>query len=343
MIVDMGFSHEQAIFAAGRCSSIEAAINILLTSNCIPLASISPPPLPPGEREGGIAGMLIAMGYSLEQAEYAGSRCSSMEAAINILSKNPAMLSTAEIEYTCPVCRTECPVSLMITLSCSPEPHRLCKDCFVGYCHSKISENQVESTDLVCPALVDGKVCGTAITIFELQANIPPELFDKYEMFSTRAFCESERMRSCPKCNDWYIDIQAVLEDERRWKRLKCEKCQHIFCGKCGQRPHKGQKDQNIDCEAFSQWLRDNDKSDEAFSQYMKEKKIFHCPKCKMVGEHQSGCKFLYCRCKANFCALCGIQLKESQHFSHFKDGPGCTGPYGEVCKGTTDTAGVDP
>lgn len=85
------------------------------------------------------------------------------------------------------------------------------------------------------------------------------------------------------------------------------------------QRPHKGQTDQNVTCEEFSTWLAQQDQNDATFATYMKENKIFPCPKCKRPGALGTGCKFLYCHCKANFCALCGIQLKEKQHFSHFQ------------------------
>jgi hypothetical protein len=136
--------------------------------------------------------------------------------------------------------------------------------------------------------------------------------------------------------------MSQALGDEDIWKMIRCGKCKHEFCGKCGEKPHKRQADQDIDCEEYSRWRQENEKGDESFALYMKEKKIFPCPRCHNAGELKSGCKFLYCRCKANFCALCGVQLKEQQHFAHFQNGPNCTGPFGEGCLGPSDTAGVD-
>jgi hypothetical protein len=74
---------------------------------------------------------------------------------------------------------------------------------------------------------------------------------------------------------------------------------------------------------------------------YVENNKLFSCPKCKMYGVLESGCKFMYCRCKENYCALCGKKLTERDHFNHFTGVPGATGPMGNVCVGMVpDRAG---
>ncbi|CAM9181293.1 unnamed protein product, partial [Ectocarpus fasciculatus] len=210
-------------------------------------------------------------------------------------------------------------ISEMITLSCL---HRMCVSCFVGFCTSKISEAQVRPNELCCPSLLDDgshRQCGVAISIHELKAYLPGDVFEKYDRFSTRAFCETEKLRCCPKCNEWYIDMSDVLEIETLWCKIRCGNCHHAFCGKCGQLPHKNQPDQDVSCEAKAAWLESNSKGDESLSSYMKDNKLFPCPKCHQAAEWSTGCKFLYCVCKANFCALCGKVLTESQHYSHFQ------------------------
>jgi len=281
---------------------------------------------------------LLEMGFESNSIENALSKYETLEEAAQFLSQGGE-----EVEIECPICTDEFQSFEMVSLSCA---HSYCKTCFSGYCATKINEGRVLCTDLICCVLnpETRTYCGEPISEFVLQNHLSQELLDKYQKFSTKAFCEAARMRRCPKCNDWYVDMMAalLLDREDQWKSITCEKCNHLFCGRCGQRPHKGQADQDIDCAAFSAWLQQNEGIDQSFFEYMKEKKIFPCPKCKMAGELMSGCKFLYCRCTANFCALCGIQLKEPQHFSHFQGGTGCTGPFGEGCLGTVDTAGVD-
>lgn len=179
--------------------------------------------------------ILSEMGFSSENISFALSRTSSAEGAINILNAKYGK-AIVEKTFTCPVCMTNYPAEDMITLSCEPIAHRFCKECFTGYCDSKISQDEVLSNQLSCPALCEGnKPCGTPITIFEIKANISEELYIKYERFSTRAYCESQNFQRCPNCNEWYVDIQSILDLEREWKAITCEKCQHRFCGKCGQ------------------------------------------------------------------------------------------------------------
>lgn len=275
--------------------------------------------------------MLVEMGYAQSDAQKASKRCSSIEAAVNYLLGGN---TTAEPEFDCPICMCEYPASEMITLACEPVAHRMCTDCFEQYCTSKIKEDQVDTDQLICPARLDNnKVCGTAITAFELKAHLPTEIFEKYERFITRSYCEHEKLSRCPKCNTWYVDLNGVPEDI--WKDVKCLNCDHQFCGRCGEAPHKGQNEQNLTCEEFSKWKQENEKADESFEAYLKENKIFSCPSCKLPGVLDgNGCKFLYCRCKSKFCALCGVKLEESQHYTHFKNAP-----FGTDCLGPTDAA----
>ena len=62
-------------------------------------------------------------------------------------------------------------------------------------------------------------------------------------------------------------------------------------------------------------------------SEYNKNNIIFPCPHCGNAGVLSDGCKYLYCRCKGHFCALCGVKLTESEHFTHFLNAP-----YGDRC-----------
>jgi E3 ubiquitin-protein ligase RNF14 len=57
------------------------------------------------------------------------------------------------------------------------------------------------------------------------------------------------------------------------------------------------------------------------------------CPKCGFLIERSDGCNFMTCissNCLRNtfFCYLCGVELKYSQHFSHYR----LKGPFGDTC-----------
>jgi hypothetical protein len=285
---------------------------------------------------------LFEMGFPEAQIRHALKRCNSITAAVQMLNPDQGESASASHRWPCPICLDDYPLSEMITLDCL---HRLCLDCFKSYCESKINENEVLSDQLCCPILVPpssssssvgsgSKMCGHPITVHEIKANIDETVFEKYERFVTRSFCEDQKLTSCPKCNEWYVDLQEVLHLEHTWKEIKCQKCAHSFCGKCGQVPHKAQYDQDVDCETYAKWLESNSKTDDNFLAYVENNKLFSCPKCKMYGVLESGCKFMYCRCKENYCALCGQKLTERDHFNHFTGVPGATGPMGNVCVG---------
>eukprot|EP01038_Epipyxis_sp_PR26KG_P011977 gene11977-16031_t len=282
---------------------------------------------------------LLQFGFPIEKIKQALLRSSTIEGAFAYLCDDD--LPHHEPVYSCPLCMEELNASDMITLSCIPTPHRYCKDCFIGYCTNKITDKLIKPNELCCPQLIDGVLCATPITIFELQAHLPSPIFDKYELFTTKSYCEDEELRRCPKCNDWYTDVSGILLDENYWKSITCALCNHVFCAKCGEKPHKGQIELNIDCAAYALWRQENEKGDDSFVEYMKEHKVFPCPECHQGCERNEGCKFLTCKCGSHHCALCGIQLSSNQHYSHFQNGPGCTGPFGEGCLGVADTAGV--
>lgn len=240
--------------------------------------------------------------------------------------------------YKCEICLDDdCKIEDMVTLSCD---HRHCRDCFANYLNSKISEARVAASDLVCPSVG----CGTPITNQEMKANVSNDVYEKYDRFMLKQFCQDNpNYRACPHCNEWFADIPQDEDEEHMWKRVECEKCRKHFCGKCGQQPHKGQHDQNITCEEYAKWQHENANIDESMKTYLKTAKVQCCPQCKSMAELVGGgCKFTYCQCKARFCFICGVQLQERHHYSHFT-GPHLQGPFGEKCHGQTDPGVVNP
>ncbi len=239
--------------------------------------------------------------------------------------------------YSCCICLDdEVKLEDMVTLSCEPLAHRLCQDCFSGYCSSKIKDAEVGVDQLVCPM----DKCKTPISVHEIKGSVPAEIFEKYERFQMSAFGkEHEDCRFCPKCNEWFAEVPQGDEDEVVWRKVVCgdEACRHAFCGRCGQEPHLGQRDIDVSCEAFAKWQKTNEAVDEEFETYKAKANIVQCPECNMGGALSSGCKFIYCRCGVRYCYLCQVKLEEKHHYSHFKgDGKGGSGngPFGNACKG---------
>jgi hypothetical protein len=285
----------------------------------------------PLTREEALLKSIVDMGFPNDaKAKMAAKMFTSIEAAIQHLASDE---STAQVvEIICAVCNDPCPYDQIITLNCD---HKVCKPCFEGHCAYKISINEIDEERFTCPGLdiATKKPCKFPITPFEVEANCPKETYEKFIRFANEKLFEGSCVR-CTKCNEWWIDISLEDRHEEFWKNVECQRpeCKHKFCGKCGEKPHKGQKDQNLTCDQFQAWKKENDASDASFGKFMAENKVHKCPVCKNACVRESGCKYLYCKCSCHLCALCGVELDESQHFAHFKGKP-----FGEECLGLAD------
>lgn len=234
-------------------------------------------------------------------------------------------------KYACPLCLDD-DVRLedIITLTCD---HRICLSCFQRLCTTKINEAEVTEDHLCC------HLCREPFSYPLLKANLDAVTYLKLERFQLKVFIDDERngLRYCPKCNEYACEVPQGDEDEVIWKEVECPLCSHKYCGKCGEAPHKMQSDIDVTCEAYATWRKENAAADDAFEAMRAKHEFQTCPTCKNAAVLSQGCKFTYCRCKTKFCFLCGVQLEDKHHYSHFQNGPGCTGPYGEVCNGPND------
>lgn len=225
-----------------------------------------------------------------------------------------------KIQYMCSICRYPHFLNEMISLSCQPIGHKFCKDCFQGYCTSKINDNDITEQSLKCPELN----CKTAITYDEIKANVSNETFTKFELFGIKNLSQECNFLTCPKCNEWFIDMSLEEDSKYLWKSVQCGKldCNHIFCGKCKHPPHIEQIDQNITCNEYAAWLKENSEVDTSIEEYKKKSGFNVCPTCGHGVEHAGGCKFMTCKCTAKFCLICGVKLTEINHTKHYY-GPG--------------------
>mmetsp|Transcript_260 Transcript_260/g.244 ORF Transcript_260/g.244 Transcript_260/m.244 type:complete len:369 (+) Transcript_260:301-1407(+) len=277
--------------------------------------------------EDSVAFTLWMMGFQPNDCLNAAKRCSTVASGVAYLSHGCGHDPPPIVK--CCTCLDEHSMEKMVTLSCHPVPHRFCQDCFTEYCRIKINEAQVSPESLCCPEIG----CKTPLTIDEIKANVTSKDFSKYEHFTLKRMCESQHWRPCPRC-DWFADISQEDTDIDIWKSVQCGQCAHKFCGKCGEKPHRAQEDQDITCEKYSEWLASNSEGEKKFQELVSSSKWRRCPVCSCIAELSDGCKFIYCVCGKNFCYLCGVILTQSLHYSHYRGAPGCTGPYGEGCVG---------
>jgi len=218
------------------------------------------------------------------------------------------------VEFSkCPICFEQISDHNFVMLDCG---HILCTTCFCTYTAKKIMEGMIDG--LVCPVIdkIPYQKCNAPIPKLLLTAHLSPALQKRLHHLLIQSYCEAEQ--SCPKCTNWYLGFSDTKQNESLWAKITCTNCNHRFCGKCGKEPHRNEKHLHMTCEQYAK-LSDEQVLDAKFFEYVEEKRIFPCPRCRMYGEKWDGCNCLYCRCGATFCALCGAPL--TGEGSHCCDG----------------------
>lgn len=268
---------------------------------------------------------LLTQGFSKQDVNRAVRRCNTVESAINYILEWEDMAEASDNRYfECALCMDdEIPGDEIVTLSCN---HRFCRSCLKFLLELKLKEKHVTDADLCCPH----QNCNVPLDLKIIEATLGEALYQKLLDVKLRRMylTNTKDARECPKCSHIMIIEES---DTKLLYDVTCprKECGHRFCGKCGEKPHTGQKDLDLSCEKYADFLRKNDEGLKQFKEFMKTEGLRQCPKCRRVGELKSGCKFVYCPCKSNYCYLCGRELAENQHYSHFHNGP-----YGKRCYG---------
>jgi hypothetical protein len=229
------------------------------------------------------------------------------------------LLEVRVLTKTCPMCYDDKSPDdfVLMTFFCE---HSLCKGCYVEHLEYLITHNQVTPDKFVCAEVGCGKEIDPYFAFGHLSDN--QGLIEKFTTFKLRVMEGGEASTECPgipgvNCQQIYFyDIATV--------GIVCQVCSAFFCPKCKDRPHSGRT-----CDEFREWKAANDVNEQEYEALMKREGCMRCPVCKNMGFKYQGCQFIYCACKANYCYLCGTQLTEADHYTHFKNKP-----FGNECLG---------
>lgn len=220
-------------------------------------------------------------------------------------------------EFECPLCFDKGLPDDAIALDCD---HRLCHECFKNYLESKISEAQVAEDELVCPI----PNCKTEITVPQIEgATFRTPLWDKFLQFRMNMWRpgSGSNIVECPtlNCGKFVVPID--------FKFVTCPVCNKEFCPKCS-----GPKHEDVSCEDYAAWVRQNEGVDTYFEELMAKEQWRRCPVCSAPSERESGCNFMQCRserCRKRtyWCYVCGKQMPKEEHYQHYPKGP-----YEDLC-----------
>lgn len=184
----------------------------------------------------------------------------------------------------CLICLDDLPSTKAKKLPCG---HRMCRSCLKHAFKLAISE----------PQHMPPKCCTQAIPYLTVERLFSPEFKKtfkrKHEEFTTknRIYCPGKR------CGEW-IRPKEISRVEGR-KMGRCRKCKMKVCGKCNQKWHGGK---GSECPADSETT--------ALLERAREEGWKRCYSCRTLVELKEGCNHMTCRCKAEFCMVCGLKWK---------------------------------
>ena len=171
-----------------------------------------------------------------------------------------------------------------------------------------MKEHRVCAEDFTCPA----GGCSASLDIPVVKSVLSSE--DHMKLLDLKLRKEyaaaDDNARVCPRC-DYIVVVEDTEQNQDLLDKLQCQnpECGHKFCGRCGLKPHRNQKDLDLPCREYAAFVEANEQSHHLFEKYLQENKMKRCPKCLLPAELKSGCHFIRCVCKCRYCYLCGRQL----------------------------------
>ena len=96
----------------------------------------------------------------------------------------------------------------------------------------------------------------------------------------------------------------AVFAFDEALTEYRCPACKKNYCLRC-----KCEYHQNMSCKEYKK-IANMGEEDKRFMFLVKGAKFKQCPSCKFWVEKSDGCDHMTCRCKYEFCYVCGGKYK---------------------------------
>lgn len=168
-----------------------------------------------------------------------------------------------------------------------------CNHIFHSECIYKYLEVEIESrkSPILCPI----EYCREEIDIPVTKDLIGIYLYDYYQNYTFENFVQSNSKEfiCCPTAGCKFVFLDENLEE------FECPNCLNRYCLKCRCIYHE-----KYSCKDFSKI--NYDQNDIKFIKFVKGANFKQCPKCKYWVEKSDGCNHMTCRCRFEFCYICG-------------------------------------
>ena len=119
----------------------------------------------------------------------------------------------------------------------------------------------------------------------------------KYQEYTTknRTYCPAKGCGEWIKPANIHVDTSGGANGGRKYG--KCQRCRTKVCVTCNGKWHTGRE-----CP--------KDESTTRFAEIAKEAGWQRCYNCSAMVELKEGCNHMTCRCRAEFCMICGVKWK---------------------------------
>lgn len=170
--------------------------------------------------------------------------------------------------------------------------HMYHKNCVTAYLQNEVNSRKFP---LICPH----PKCKSELLPVEIGFLLDPESKRKWEDYTFKMVIESNPAdySFCPTPNCQYVFVWDASKDTNDFN---CPQCKQRYCLNCRCQYHAGQT-----CKEY-QISKKFTADDQMFVKFVKGMKFKKCPKCKFWVEKNEGCNHMTCRCKKEFCYVCG-------------------------------------
>jgi E3 ubiquitin-protein ligase RNF144 len=180
----------------------------------------------------------------------------------------------------CVVCLEVVSSRHTLTLACEPEPHTYCRKCLID----------LFTSSMVNTLLFPPRCCRVPIPLDTCRLTLPKELIKGFDLKVEELATPNPTYCSSPDCSK-FIRAQEIKAEVG-----KCVYCHTKTCVLCKCREHKG--------------LCPSDPHVQLLMDIARRGKWQQCIKCKNMVELAQGCFHMTCRCRNEFCYLCGAKWK---------------------------------
>eukprot|EP01017_Pseudomicrothorax_dubius_P031337 TRINITY_DN3992_c0_g1_i4.p1 TRINITY_DN3992_c0_g1~~TRINITY_DN3992_c0_g1_i4.p1 ORF type:complete len:461 (+),score=66.08 TRINITY_DN3992_c0_g1_i4:61-1383(+) len=196
-------------------------------------------------------------------------------------------------------------------------PLKVCGHVFHVNCFSEYLKSEINARKfpLQCP----GEGCRREVMPEDIYEVLDPEYIEKYETFSTKMLLDTNphEYSCCPTagCENVFI----YKEGDYPSGRFDCESCHRSYCLNCKVSYHHGKSCGEYKAEIINS---SHLPVDDMFVQFVQGAKYKQCPRCRMWVEKNGGCNHMTCRCRFEFCYVCGSENWGACNHPNVPEGP---------------------